>query len=69
MAFSLKALRVNAEMTRPQVIEKLKIEKGIVLTVGTLANYENKTTSPDIATAQALASMYGVAVDDVCWGI
>lgn len=69
MAISLKALRVNAELTRPKVIERLKNEKGIALTVGTLSNYENKVTSPDIATAQALASFYGVAVDDISWGI
>ena len=69
MSFSLKALRVNAEMSRPEVIEKLETEKGLVLSLGTLTNYENKVTSPDIATAKVLASFYGVAVDDISWGI
>lgn len=69
MALSLKALRVNAEMSRPEVIAKLKKEKGLVLSLGTLINYENKVTSPDIATAKVLASFYNVAVDDVNWGL
>jgi len=65
MGISLKALRVNKELSRPELIERLKAEKGLELTVGTLANYENKKTSPDIVTAQALASFYGVAVDEI----
>ena len=69
MSFSLKALRVNAELSRPEVIERLETEKGLVLSLGTLTNYENKVTSPDIATAKILASFYGVAVDDISWGM
>lgn len=65
MGFSLKALRVNAELSRPAVIEKLKKEKGITISVNTLASYENKQTQPDVITGKALASLYGVSVDDI----
>lgn len=65
MAISLKAARTNAELSRPAVVEKLKKEKGIEITVGTLANYENKITTPDINTGKALASIYNMSVDDI----
>ena len=48
MAISLKSARVNAELSRPAVIKRLKDEYGIKLSVNTLANYENKGGShPD----------------------
>ena len=66
MAISLKATRVDAELSRPVVIKRLKEEYGIELSVNTLANYENKGGSqPDINTAKALASIYGKSVDDI----
>ena len=65
MGFSLKALRVNAGLSRPALIERLKAEKGIELKLGTLANYENKKTAPDVVTAQAIAAFYNVSVDDI----
>ena len=65
MSISLKAARINAELSRPDVIAKLKAEKGLTLTVGTLANYENKVTQPDMEIGKALASIYGVSVDEI----
>lgn len=65
MAFSLKAARVNANLSRPKVIERLKAEHGVEITVNTLASYENKVTQPNIETAKALASIYGMSVDDI----
>ena len=65
MGFSLKALRVNAELSRPEVIARLKEEKGIKLSLNTLRSYENKETQPTVTTALALASFYGVSVDEI----
>ena len=65
MAFTLKAARVNVELTRPAVIKRLKDEYGIKISVNTLANYENKQTQPDINTGKALASIYGMSVNDI----
>ena len=66
MAISLKAARINAELSRPVVINRLKDEHGIEISVNTLANYEKKGGSqPDINTGKALASIYGKSVDDI----
>ena len=65
MGMSLKALRVNAELSRQEAIDRLWAEQGVALSVNTLRNYENKTSQPLVTTAQALASLYGVSVDDI----
>lgn len=65
MTLNLKAARVNAEMTRPDVIKRLKDEFNIKINVNTLANYENKQSRPDISTGKALASIYNISVDDI----
>ena len=65
MSLSLKAARVNSGLNRPEVIHKLENEHGIKITVNTLANYENRKSTPDINTGKALASIYGMSVDDI----
>ena len=62
---TLKAARVNADLTRPAVIERLNTEHGIKITVGTLASYEKKATQPDDITAKALAAIYNIPVDNI----
>ena len=67
MSLSLKAARVNAGLTRPEVIKRLNDEFDIKLTVNTLANYEKLEggSTPDINTGKALASIYGMSVDNI----
>lgn len=65
MALTLKAARVNMELTRPEVIRRLKDEYNIEISVNTLSSYENKATQPNIETGKALASIYGKTVDDI----
>ena len=65
MGLTLKAARVNVNLTRPDVIKRLKAEHGIKITVGTLANYENGKSTPDINSGKALASIYKMSVDDI----
>jgi len=61
MAIHLKAARVNAGFTQDDVVRALKISKN------TLVNYENYRTKPDIETAQKLAELYGMSVDNIIW--
>lgn len=67
MSFSLKATRINAELTRPEVIERLREEFGIKISINTLANYENKRSQPDISIGKALASIYKTSVDNIAF--
>lgn len=67
MAMSLKAARVNTKLSRPVVVKRLEDEKGVKISINTLASYENNKTQPDIITASALASLYEMSVDDIVW--
>ncbi len=59
MKITLKAARVNADMTQEEVAKKLKKSKN------TIVNYENGKSTPDIETGKALAALYGCSVDDL----
>lgn len=59
MAVTLKAARVNAELTQREAAEKLGISKQ------TLANYEMYRTKPDIEMADKMVALYGLPVDAI----
>lgn len=59
MRITLKAARVNKGLTQSDVATKLGINKG------TIVNYEKFRTIPDIETAKAMASLYGVSINDL----
>jgi transcriptional regulator with XRE-family HTH domain len=59
MKITLKAARVNANMTQEYVAEKLKKSKN------TIVSYEKGRSTPDIETGKALAKLYGVSIDDL----
>ena len=61
MAIHLKAARVNAGLTQDEVAEKLGKSKS------TIVNYELYRSKPDIETAQKLAELYGMSVDNIIW--
>lgn len=61
MAISIKAARVNAGFTQSEVAERVNKTKN------TIASYEAYSTTPDIKTAQALATLFGMSVDDIIW--
>lgn len=61
MAISIKAARVNAGYTQSEVAERVNKTKN------TIASYEAYTTTPDIKTAQAMAEMFGMTLDDIVW--
>jgi DNA-binding XRE family transcriptional regulator len=61
MAISIKAARVNAGLTQTEVGE------AVGKTKNTISSYEAYETTPDITTAQAMAALFGMSVDDIIW--
>lgn len=61
MAITIKAARINAGFTQAEVAERVKKTKN------TIASYEAYTTAPDIKTAQTMAEMFGMTVDEIIW--
>jgi len=59
MAITLKAARVNAEMTQSEAAKALGISKN------TLLSYEKYKTVPDIEKSKKIAALYGCTVDDL----
>lgn len=59
MRFSLKAIRVNANMTQREAAEKLGISRG------TLANWEKGKQFPDAKHIAKIEKVYGVNYDRI----
>ena len=61
MAISIKAARVNSGFTQKEVADNVGKSKN------TIASYESYTTLPDIETAQAMAKLFKMSIDDIIW--
>jgi DNA-binding XRE family transcriptional regulator len=61
MAISIKAARVNANLTQTEVAKAIGKSKN------TIVSYESYTTIPDIQTAKAMATLFKMSVDDIIW--
>ena len=59
MKLTLKAARVNTDLTLDIAAKKLGITKN------TLMNYEKYRTIPNMEMGMAMASLYGVSVNDL----
>jgi DNA-binding XRE family transcriptional regulator len=59
MAITLKAARVNVDMSQTEAAKQLGISKN------TLSNYEKYKTKPDIELSKRIAVLYGCTVDDI----
>ncbi len=59
LKISLKAARVNANLTQEAAAAKAGINKA------TIANYESGTTVPDWDTAERLSEIYGIPLDNI----
>lgn len=59
MAITMKAARVNANLTQLEAAQALGISKN------TLSAYESMKTIPQIDMAQKMASLYGLSVDQI----
>jgi DNA-binding XRE family transcriptional regulator len=61
MAISIKAARVNANLTQVQMADALGKSKQ------TIANYESYTTSVPVDVAFEMANLCGLSVNDIRW--
>lgn len=61
MPISLKAARVNANLTQAEAAKELNIARG------TLASYESYKTKPDIDTGKKIAALYKTEMDKISW--
>lgn len=54
---SLKAARVNADMTQEEASERIGVARQ------TLVNYETGKTVPDVKTLRKMSDLYGISVN------
>lgn len=59
MKLTLKAARINNNLTQEEVAKKVGKSKN------TIQNYENGKRIPNIETAKKLATLFGLTVDDL----
>lgn len=59
MQISLKAARVNAEMTQKQAAERIGVD------VSTIVSWENGKTSPKAPQLGELCNLYKLSVDSI----
>lgn len=59
MAITIKAARVNKNLTQAQAAELLGISKD------SLWNYENGRSFPDIRVVQKMIEVYGISYDNL----
>ena len=59
MPISLRAARVNAGLTQDEVAKAIGRSKN------TVVSYEKGRSVPDIETGKALASLFGMSVNDI----
>lgn len=58
---SLKAARINKNMTQEQVASELKVTKK------TIGSWENGKTRPTLDKIEPICNLYGVSYDDIAW--
>lgn len=59
MAITLKAARINCQLTQKEAAEKLGISEK------TLSNYENGISFPDVPVIQKIELLYNVGYNDI----
>lgn len=59
MQLTLKAARINKNLTQEEVAKKVGKSKN------TIQNYENGKSIPNIETGKKLATLFGLTVDDL----
>ena len=59
MAITLKAARINCQLTQKEAAEKLGVSEK------TLSNYENGVSFPDVPVIQKIELLYNVGYNDI----
>lgn len=58
---TMKAARINRNMTQEEVAEKLNVTKK------TVSSWENGRTLPGLDKIEAICELYGLSYDDIQW--
>ena len=61
MRITLKAARINKNLTQQQVAEKVDVTKQ------TVGSWESGKTRPGIDKVEALCTLYGCTYDEIIW--
>ena len=59
MKFTLKAIRVNFDLSRAEMAEKLGVCKA------TIANWEQGKTEPTLAYLRKISTIFNISIDDI----
>ena len=65
MSMSLKAARVNANMTQVEAVREYNERTGSSLAISTLVKWEQEKTFPTVPQFKALCTIYGVEMNDI----
>lgn len=65
---SLKAARVNSDLTQKEVVKILRESYNVEITRQRLADYENDSTNIPIKLAKQLANIYGISDEYIFFG-
>lgn len=68
MQITLKAARVNSDLTQDEVVSILKEKYELGLTRQKLAEYEKDASEVPISLAQKLTDIYGVTTENIFFG-
>lgn len=68
MQITLKAARVNSDLTQPEVVDILLEKYGVSLTRQRLAQYEKNSSDIPIALAKQLSSIYDISYNALFFG-
>ena len=63
MRISLKAARINKNLTQEQVAKELNVTKK------TVGSWESGKTMPKLEKVEPLCDLYGVTYDDIAWSV
>ena len=65
MAITLRAARVNANMTQKEALAAFEEKSGKRLSSTTLISWEKNKTFPTIQQCQTLCEIYGTSIADI----
>lgn len=65
MAITLRAARVNANLTQREAVAAFNERTGKTLSHVTLVSWEKNKTFPTIQQCQTLCEIYGVSIADI----
>ncbi|MCU7356836.1 helix-turn-helix transcriptional regulator [Enterococcus dispar] len=68
MQFTLKAARVNSDLTQDEVVKILLDKFKVKTTRQKLAEYEKDASEVPITLAQNLAEIFGMTTEDIFFG-